>query len=177
MDHFERELARMMRDAQEHTPFEPKHQNRLRSGVRARRRARAAQKAVGSVLAVAGLGVGFFLLPHHPAEDRPQAPLPRPATSPSYPKTRPTPTSTPDAPPSETSTATPSITVGNTEGTTTAPPTTPTTTGSSATVSSDPRDTVTTSPPPSEDSGTTPSAPPTPSITPSTVESSSLADP
>ncbi|AVH58072.1 MULTISPECIES: hypothetical protein [Streptomyces] len=89
MDHFERELARMMRDAQESTPFGPAHQNRLRSGVRARRRARAAQKAVGSVLAVAGLGIGFFLLPHDPVDDRPQSPLPRPAVNPTSPSTTP----------------------------------------------------------------------------------------
>ncbi|TXS74568.1 hypothetical protein EAO69_14100, partial [Streptomyces sp. me109] len=76
MDHFERELARMMRDAEEHTPFDPAQRNRLRTGIRDRRRVRSAQKAVGSVLAVAGLGAGLFLLPHTPDSDRPQAPLP-----------------------------------------------------------------------------------------------------
>src|SRR4051812_44879570 len=93
MDHFERELARMMRDAQEHTPFETEHQIRLRSGVRARRRARLAQKAVGSVLAVAGLGIGLFLLPQDRVENRPQAPVPRPALSPASPSRTPSATS------------------------------------------------------------------------------------
>src|SRR4051794_2526264 len=98
MDHFERELTRMMRDAREHTAFEPRHRLRLRAEVRARRRARTAQKAVGSVLAVAGLGIGFFLLPHDRVENRPQAPLPRPVTSPASPS--PTTLPTPDASPS-----------------------------------------------------------------------------
>lgn len=169
MDHFERELARMMRDTREHTPFEAAHQARLRSGVRTRRRARAAQKAVGSVLAVAGLGVGFFLLPHDPAKDRPQAPLPRPATSPSYPSTTPT----PDVSPSETSTSSPTTTAG-TGDPTSGPPTTPTATGSSVAASPDPTVPATNTPPPS--SSGTPSAPATPSTTPSTVEASSLAD-
>lgn len=171
MDQFERELARLMRDTQEHTPFEPKHQTRLRAGVRARRRARAAQKAVGSVLAVAGLGVGFFLLPHGPAEDRPQAPLPRPATSPSYPSTAPAPA--PDASPSETSTSSPTPPAGS-GGPTSGPPTTPTAGGSSVTVSPDPTVPATSTPPPS--SSGTPSAPATPSTAPATVEESSLAD-
>src|SRR5690242_14653113 len=69
MDHFERELARMMRDTQEYTPFEPAQQDRLRTGVLVRRRVRAAQKAVGSVLVAAGLGVGLVLLPHAPDRD------------------------------------------------------------------------------------------------------------
>src|SRR3954466_9003669 len=129
MDHFERELARMMRDTQEHAPFEAEYQVRLRSGVRARRRARAAQKAVGSVLAVAGLGLGFLLLPHDRVEDRPQAPLPRPATSPASPSPTPSPTS--EVSPSGTATATPTEPI---EGTS-APPTAPTTTRSSVTVS------------------------------------------
>ena len=45
MDHFERELARMMRDSREHTPFEPEHQVRLHAGVRAHRRVRAVRAA------------------------------------------------------------------------------------------------------------------------------------
>ncbi|MCX4902862.1 hypothetical protein [Streptomyces sp. NBC_00878] len=129
MDKFERELARMMRDAQETTPFEPRHRTRLRSGVRARRRVRVARRAVGSVLAAAGIGLGFFLLPNDWVDSRPQAPLPRPAVSPTLPS--PTPTRTPDAPQSGATDPTPTdITV---------PPTTPTgtPTGSSTTPSSD----------------------------------------
>ncbi|MEU7058879.1 hypothetical protein [Streptomyces sp. NPDC046197] len=95
MDHFERELARMMRDTREHTPFRPRHQERLRAGVRTRRRTRMAQKAVGSVLVLAGLGAGLVLLPRGTAADRPQAPLTRPG-GPS-PSTMPGATPTPSA--------------------------------------------------------------------------------
>lgn len=148
MDHFERELARMMRDAQDHTPFEPKHQSRLRSGVRARRCARAVRKAVGSVLAVAGLTMGLFLLPHERVENRPQAPLPEPVTSPASP--RPSTSLTSDVPPSPTGTA----------GGATTMPAAPPTTGDSATAPSGPTTTEPGAPSPS-DSGTL-SAPPTP---------------
>ncbi|WP_327666561.1 hypothetical protein OHN37_04995 [Streptomyces sp. NBC_00485] len=166
MDHFERELARMMRDTQEHTPFEAEQQVRLRSGVRARRRARAVQKATGSVLAAAGLAVGFFMLPHDPGENRPQAPLPRPVMSPSQ-----SPTLTPDMSPSATSTASPTGTAGEPPAATTTP-TTPTTTGTSDAVSLDPSSTGTQVPP----SGTaTPSAPPTPSSTLSSAAASEEA--
>ncbi|WP_328501089.1 hypothetical protein OG828_11795 [Streptomyces sp. NBC_00457] len=103
MDHFERQLAQLMRDTQEHTPYEPKYQDRLRAGVRARRRVRAAQAAVGSVLAVAGLGIGLFLLPDGQVRDEPSAPNPRPAVSPSSPASE---TSPPG--PSPTATSSPS---------------------------------------------------------------------
>ncbi|MFF3741079.1 hypothetical protein [Streptomyces sp. NPDC002566] len=99
MDHFERELAQLMRDSQEYVPFEPRHRDRLRSGVRARHRTRVARRTVGCALVVAGLGLGFLLLPHDdPAENRPQAPRPRPVSSPASPSA--TPTRTPDASPS-----------------------------------------------------------------------------
>ncbi|MFJ3310020.1 hypothetical protein ACIPSA_44860 [Streptomyces sp. NPDC086549] len=159
MDHFEQELARMMRDSQEYTPFEAEQQLRLRSGVQARRRARAVQRAVGSVLAVAGLAMGFFLLPHHRADDRPQAPLPRPALSPASPSTSPPPT--PGSSPSETTTIEPPT---GTADETTPPPVTPTTPLGSTT-RSDP--TPTSAPPPSDSE--TPDAP-TPSNTPSAPE-------
>ncbi|WP_063758858.1 hypothetical protein [Streptomyces sp. NRRL S-340] len=102
MDHFERQLTRMMRAAEEHTPFEARHRERLWAGVRARRRARAAQRAVGSLLAVAGVGVGVFLLPGTRAGVEPAAPVPRPASSPlpspSFQGTSPAPGFTPGGP-------------------------------------------------------------------------------
>ncbi|MEU6549232.1 hypothetical protein ABZ915_02950 [Streptomyces sp. NPDC046915] len=168
MDHFERELARMMRDTQEHTPFEAGHQLRLRSGVRARRRTRLAQKAVGSVLAVAGLGIGLFLLPHDRVENRPQAPLPRPAISPASPSPAPS----PEDSPSGTVAALPT---GPAEETS-VPPEAPSTTGSSDTPSPPPAAPTTSVP---STSGT-PSPPATPSHTASTVGppvSSATADP
>ncbi|MEU0674595.1 hypothetical protein ABZ330_17215 [Streptomyces sp. NPDC006172] len=100
MDHFERELAQLMRDSHEYVPFEPRHRDRLRSGVRARRRTRMAQRTVGCALVVAGFGLGFLLLPRDdPAENRPQAPQPRPVSSPVSPSV--TPTRTSKASPSE----------------------------------------------------------------------------
>ncbi|MFE2139528.1 hypothetical protein ACFW9X_41200, partial [Streptomyces sp. NPDC059466] len=95
MDHFERELARMMRDAEEHTAFEPPQKDRLTTRIRARRRVRSAQKAVGSVVAVAGLSAGLFLLPHTSESDRPQAPLPMTGR----PSQESSPTPTPPPPP------------------------------------------------------------------------------
>ncbi|MFF0160731.1 hypothetical protein ACFYRY_24835 [Streptomyces sp. NPDC005263] len=162
MDHFERELSRMMRDTQEHAPFEPRHRDRLRSGVRSRRRARVAQRAVGCALAVAGLGIGFFLLPRDPVENRPQAPLPRPVTSPAGPTT--TPTRTPDAPASRSVTAPPpTATADPTIEGTVGPSETPTTTGDPDGLPSGPNVSSTTSPPPTSSSGAThtPSAPTT----------------
>lgn len=151
----------MMRDSQEHTPFEPAQQNSLRAGVRVRRRVRAAQKAASCVLAVAGVCVGLFLLPHTPDRDMPLGPVPRPATSTNSPYVTPSPT------PSSSGTPTGSATAGaeNTAGTS-GPPDTPTTTGSSTSVSSDPGGTATTSAPAS--------APVTPSETPSYSSTSSL---
>lgn len=81
MDHFEQELARMMRDSQEDTPYEDRHRDRLHAGVRARRRARAAWMATGSVLTLAGLGVGLMVLPSSFAQGGPTGPQPRPVTS------------------------------------------------------------------------------------------------
>ncbi|MET9408979.1 hypothetical protein ABZX90_24915 [Streptomyces sp. NPDC002935] len=161
MDHFERELARMMRDSQEHTPFEPAQQNSLRNGVRVRRRVRAAQKAASCVLAVAGVSVGLFLLPHSPDRDRPLAPLPRPATGPTSPYATPTPTSPPSGTPTGSATATSEDTAGISY-----PPNTPTTTGSSNSVATDPGGTATTSAPAT--------APVTPSETPSYLPTSTL---
>ncbi|MER7688925.1 cellulase [Streptomyces sp. NPDC097610] len=136
MDHFERELARMMRDAQEYTPFEPAQQNRLRTGVLVRRRVRAAQKAVGSVLVAAGLGVGLVLLPHAPDRDQPQAPVPRPSTG----SSSPTSTLSPTQPPSSSST-------GSAPTTPTAPITTESAVGSSSSVGTGPPGTATAAPP------------------------------
>ncbi|MET8133080.1 MULTISPECIES: hypothetical protein [unclassified Streptomyces] len=161
MDHFERELARMMRDAQEHTPFEPAQQNSLRNGVRVRRRVRAAQKAASCVLAVAGVSVGLFLLPHTPDRDMPLGPVPRPATTPTSPYTTPSPTSSPSGTSAESATASAENTAGIS-----GPPNTPTTTGSSTSVSSGPGGTATTSAPAT--------APVTPSETPSYLPTSSL---
>jgi hypothetical protein len=163
MDHFERELARMMRDTQEFTPFEAEDRLRLRAGVRARHRVRTARKAAGSVLAVAGLGLGFFMLPHDQGDSGPQAPHPRPATSPVSPS--PTPTDTP-APPSATSTASPT----GATGLPSAPATTPTSAGTSDTTTSAPRPTRTETALPG---GTgTPTAPATPTGTSSTAGAS-----
>jgi hypothetical protein len=81
MDHFEQELARMMRDSQEDTPYADRHRYRLQAGVRARRRARTAWLATGSVLTIAGLGVGLIVLPSSFAQGGPTGPQPRPVTS------------------------------------------------------------------------------------------------
>ncbi|MET7986867.1 hypothetical protein [Streptomyces sp. NPDC005281] len=162
MDRFERELARMMRDAQEHTPFEPAQQNSLRAGVRVRRRIRAAQKAVSCVLAAAGISVGLFLLPHSPDRDRPLGPVPRPAVTPTSPYATLSPTSSSTGTPSEPATATSETTTG-----TSGPPDTPSATGSSSSVSSGPggRGTATTSAPAtgSATSSETPTTSPPPS--------------
>ncbi|WP_405686301.1 cellulase [Streptomyces sp. NBC_00057] len=127
MDHFERQLAQMMCDTEAPAPFEPKHRERLWAGVRVRYRRRAAQRAVGSVLAVVGLSVGLFLLPGYVTRVEPSHPRPQPATS-----------RTPSAPPA-TSGVSPSA--PSSSGTSTAPAspdgtasiTPPATTGSTAT--------------------------------------------
>ncbi|MEU6066814.1 MULTISPECIES: hypothetical protein [Streptomyces] len=123
MDHFERQLAQLMHSAQEHTPFEPVQRERLRAGVRSRRRVRAVQRAAGSALAVAGLGIGILLWPHTPVRDEPSGPHPRPAASPSDPATT---SPTPDATESETPSSSATTTPPSTDGppTTTAPPAT-----------------------------------------------------
>lgn len=81
MDHFEQELARMMRDSQEDTPYDVRHHHRLHAGIRARRRARTAWMATGSVLTITGLGVGLIVLASSVAQGGPAAPQPRPVTS------------------------------------------------------------------------------------------------
>ncbi|RMB84061.1 cellulase [Streptomyces shenzhenensis] len=119
MDHFERQLARMMHDAEEPAPFGPRHRKRLREGVSARRRARAAKRAVGSVLTLAGLSVGLFLLSGDPTRAEPGEPRPLPATRPSPPS----PVMTPGAAsPSPTSTETSDPRATATRSPTSAPP-------------------------------------------------------
>lgn len=71
----------MMRDSQEDTPYEDRHQYRLQAGVRARQRARTAWMATGSVLTIAGLGIGLMVLPSSFAQGGPTGPRPRPVTS------------------------------------------------------------------------------------------------
>ncbi|MFE2683052.1 cellulase [Streptomyces mirabilis] len=169
MDHFERELARMMRDTQEYTPFEPAQRDRLRTGVLVRRRVRAAQKAVGSVLVAAGLGVGLVLLPHAPDRDQPQAPVPRPTTGFSSPTTTPSPTQPPSTSPTGSAPTTP-----------TAPITTESAIESSSSAGSGPSGTATAGPPatvPATPSGSiTPSSPPTTTVEPSSFVSATGAE-
>lgn len=98
MDHFERQLAQMMRSTREHSPFEPRHRERLRAGVRVRRRVRAAQQAIGSVVAVAGIALGVFLFPGTPVRSEPGSPRPLTATSTSL-STGPSPAPTRDRTP------------------------------------------------------------------------------
>jgi hypothetical protein len=81
MDRFEQELTRMMRDSREATPYEERHRHRLHAGVRARQRTRTAWKATGSVLTVAGLGVGLMVLAGSFTRGGPAGPQPRPVTS------------------------------------------------------------------------------------------------
>ncbi|MFG2604863.1 hypothetical protein ACGFT2_15155 [Streptomyces sp. NPDC048514] len=159
-DHFERQLARLMH-TQEQTPFGPGHRDRLRAGVVTRRRVRAARRAAGSVLAVAGLGLGVFLWPHAHTDDRPSAPHPRPAISPtSGPSTSPSPSrSASGPPPSYPTTQQPP----DADTTTSDPPAGP---GSTATGQELPSATAT-----SSDEAT---APP-PTVTPSDVPSSQIS--
>lgn len=81
MDHFERELARMMRDGRGEALFDDRHRHRLRAAVRARQRTRTAWMAAGSVLTVAGLGIALTVLSGSLADGGPAGPLPRPVTS------------------------------------------------------------------------------------------------
>ncbi|WP_328752679.1 hypothetical protein OHT57_44560 [Streptomyces sp. NBC_00285] len=80
MDHFEQDLARMMRDSRQDTPYEDRHRHRLRAGVRARQRSRTAWMATGSALLIAGLGVGLMALSSSFAHGG-TAPGPRPGIS------------------------------------------------------------------------------------------------
>ncbi|MFD0317773.1 hypothetical protein [Streptomyces flavalbus] len=81
MDHFERELSRLMRDGQREAPYEERHRARLRAGVRARRRARRVWMATGSVLTAAGVAVGLLLAAGPFAQGGSGGPRPRPVTS------------------------------------------------------------------------------------------------
>lgn len=135
MDHFERQLAQMMRDSEAApAPFESKHRERLWAGVRVRHRRRAARRAVGSVLAVVGLSVGLSLLPGHATRVEPSHPGPQPTTSlptsappairdasPSAPSSS-SGASTAPAPPGGTATSAPPATTGSTATATETPP-------------------------------------------------------
>ncbi|MGW2620045.1 hypothetical protein [Streptomyces sp. NPDC001500] len=100
MDHFERQLAQLMRAVEEPASFDSRQRERLRAGVRSRRRTRAAQRAVGLVLAVAGIAVGLSLLPGGPTRVEPGEIRPQPATNPSPPVPTLTPGVSPSATPS-----------------------------------------------------------------------------
>lgn len=153
MDHFERELARMMRGADEPTPFEPKHRERLSAGVHHHRRVRAARRAAGSVLAVAALCLGFFLLPEGPSRVEPadHDPLPTVTTTPWTSAPPGTPDISPSAPPTSAATGTPEYTSGNavTTGPATAPATTGSATGTTSSRTSPPPSGLSSTPPPS----------------------------
>lgn len=165
MDHFERQLAQMMRDTgTAPAPFEPKHRERLWARVRVRHQRRAARRVVGSVLAVVGLSAGLSLLPGHATRVEPGHPGPRPTTSP------PTsaPPATPDVSPSTPSPSGTSTAPAPPDGTATIAP--PATTGSTATATGTAPGSTEGSPPPST------SAPPSGTATagnqPLTVSSS-----
>jgi hypothetical protein len=81
MDHFERELTRLMHAGEEDASYGARERQRLRAGVRSRQRARRAWVVAGSVLAVAGCGVGLTFLGGALAMGGPTGPGPRPATS------------------------------------------------------------------------------------------------
>ncbi|MFJ6391138.1 hypothetical protein ACIQJT_26405 [Streptomyces sp. NPDC091972] len=81
MDHFEQELARMMRDSHTEAPYEERHRARLRAGVRARQRIRKAWMATASVLTLAGASVGLLFLTGAFAQGVSNSPQPRPVTS------------------------------------------------------------------------------------------------
>ncbi|MFJ3442202.1 cellulase [Streptomyces sp. NPDC086081] len=158
MDDFERDLSRLMRDTQQHTPYEAEHRQRLHAGIRARRRARMLWKAGGSAVAVAGISVGLALLPGMLTRAQPPADhRPPPATSPTS-SVDTTPTT--DAPePSYTPTQPESTAPATTSGTVT-PSGTP-----SATSGPTPTDAA---PSPTGRSTSAPPTPP-PSPTPTTV--------
>jgi len=81
MDDFELELARMMRDTQENTPFEDRYRRRLRAGIHARREARKVWMVTGSALAIVGLSAGLVVLPCALGQGGPTGPRYRPVTS------------------------------------------------------------------------------------------------
>lgn len=76
MDAFEKELARMMRDTEESTPFDSEHGTRLKAGVRSRRRARTAWAAGGAAAAIVALAAGLLFLPGTSADEGPAGPVP-----------------------------------------------------------------------------------------------------
>ncbi|WP_405825828.1 hypothetical protein OG241_49705 [Streptomyces sp. NBC_01390] len=80
MDHFEQDLARMLRDSRQDTPYEDRHRLRLRVAVRARQRFRTAWMATGAALTIAGCGVGLMALSDTVAHGG-TTPRPRPVTS------------------------------------------------------------------------------------------------
>ncbi|MFD5231116.1 cellulase [Streptomyces qaidamensis] len=163
MDDFERDLSRLMRDAQQHTPYEPEHRQRLHAGIRSRRRSRLLWKAGGSAVAVAGLSVGLALLPNLLTRAQPADPRPQPATSP---------TTSPDSTPT---TAPPAPSTTPTEQPETTLPATMTggVTPSGPTSDPDPDPTPTTTASASRAGTTQPAAPP-PSPTPTTAPPSPL---
>ncbi|MFC8350420.1 cellulase [Streptomyces sp. NPDC057280] len=82
MDHFEQELARLMRDSgAPGEGYEDRHRRRLYAGVRARQRTRRAWMATGSALTIAALGAVLMTLPDSFAQNGPGPRNPRPATS------------------------------------------------------------------------------------------------
>jgi hypothetical protein len=82
MDHFEQELAHMMRHSgAPEEGYEDRHRRRLYAGVRARQRTRRAWMATGSALTIAALGAVLMTLPNSFAQNGPGPHTPRPATS------------------------------------------------------------------------------------------------
>ncbi|MEV4230564.1 hypothetical protein AB0J81_26405 [Streptomyces bobili] len=95
MDRFERELARMLRDSRQDTPYEVGHRYRLRAGIRARQRVRTAWLATASVLTLTAVGLALTVLPDLLSPGGSPGPRPHPVTSaasaslPSTPRTAP----------------------------------------------------------------------------------------
>lgn len=107
MDHFEEQLAHLMRSSAEYTPIDARQRERLHEAVRTRRRLRAARNAAGSVLAVAALALALVLRPGGAQHVEPSSPRPAPTISPttSAPGRTPTATSEPTtSPPMSTTT-------------------------------------------------------------------------
>ncbi|MFD6174994.1 cellulase [Streptomyces coeruleorubidus] len=162
MDDFERDLSRLLRDTQQHTPYEPEHRQRLHAGIRSRRRTRLLWKAGGSAVAVAGLSVGLALLPNMLTRAQPADHRPQPATSPTPSQDggptfdSPDPTTTPTEP----------------------EPSAPATTTGVSTLPGDPSTTISPTPTATASETRTTSAPPTPppSPTPTTAPPSPLEE-
>ncbi|WP_406290353.1 cellulase [Embleya sp. NBC_00896] len=110
MDAFEKELARMMRDTEESTPFDSEHGTRLKAGVRSRRRARTAWAAGGAAAAIVALAAGLLFLPGTSADEGPAGPVPTAPPTPRPPTHAPqtnTPQTTTPPPPSSPTTGAP----------------------------------------------------------------------